>query len=96
MAQRAGAAMDVDLGMRQVVFFHRRHRDHRKGFVDFIQIDIRAGPAGLVVELLDRTHRCGGEPLWFLRVSGMRNQPGNLTGPLKRQTLLKVKLKPLW
>ena len=46
MAERAGAAVDVDLFVRQAEIAHRRHRHHRKGLVDFEQVDRVFRPAG--------------------------------------------------
>ena len=40
MAQRAGAAVHVDLVVRQLVLLHRRHGDHGEGLVDLVQVDL--------------------------------------------------------
>ena len=40
MAERAGAAVHVDLFMRQAQIAHRDHRDIGEGFVDLEQIDV--------------------------------------------------------
>ena len=39
MAERAGAAVDVDLLVREAEVAHRRHRDDREGFVDLEEVD---------------------------------------------------------
>ena len=75
MAQCAGTAIHVELVMRDAQFAHRRHRHHGKGFVDFKQIDLVQRPAGLVQQLVQRADRGGGEPLRFLRMGGMGNDP---------------------
>ena len=41
MAERAGAAMDVDFVVRQIEIAHRRHGDNGEGLVDFEEIDFR-------------------------------------------------------
>ena len=40
VAERAGAAVHVDLVVRQVEIAHRRHRHHRESLVDLEEIDI--------------------------------------------------------
>jgi hypothetical protein len=47
MAERAGAAVHVDLVVRQVELAHRRHGDHRERLVDLVQVDVlrRVQPA---------------------------------------------------
>ncbi len=47
MAERAGAAVDIDLVMRQIEIAHRRHGDDREGLVDLEQIDLAELPARL-------------------------------------------------
>jgi hypothetical protein len=44
MAERAGAAMDVDLLVRQAVLLHRRHGDDGEGLVDLPEVDVRRQP----------------------------------------------------
>ena len=39
MAERAGAAVDVDLLVGKVEVAHRGHRDDREGLVDLVEID---------------------------------------------------------
>ena len=46
VAERAGAAMDVDLVVRQAEVVHRRQRHHRERLVDLEQIDVGEVPAG--------------------------------------------------
>jgi hypothetical protein len=72
MAKRAGAAMHIDLFVRQGKLLHRRHGDHREGLVDFEKIDIRQGPAGLVHQFSQRLDGGGGELTRRLGVGGMR------------------------
>ena len=60
MAEGAGAAVDVDLVVRQLVLLHGGHGDHGKGLVDFIQVDLARAPAGFFEHFADRAHgRCG-------------------------------------
>src|SRR5438034_8662877 len=54
MAQRAGAAIDVELFTRNTEIALRRHGDDGKGFVDLEQIDVTNAPADLVEQFLDR------------------------------------------
>src|SRR5271166_3351407 len=46
MAERAGAAVDVDLVARQRKIAHRCHRDDCEGFVDLEEIDGIFAPSG--------------------------------------------------
>src|SRR5436305_13971192 len=46
-AERGGAAMDVDLVVRDAEIVHRDHRDAGEGLVDLIAIDLGRRPAGL-------------------------------------------------
>ena len=71
MAERAGAAIDVELLARDAEIALRRHRHHGEGFVDLEQIDIADAPADLVEQLVDRRDRRGGEPLRLLAVGGV-------------------------
>ena len=61
MAERAGAAVDVDLLVRQAEVAHRRHGDDGEGLVDLEQIDGIRAPAGLLEQLFQRADRRGGE-----------------------------------
>src|SRR6185503_14685144 len=61
MAERAGAAMDVDLVRRQVEVADRGERDDGERLVDLVEIDLVVTPADLGQELLDRADGCGGE-----------------------------------
>jgi len=56
----AGATMHVDLVVWEVKIVHRRHGDHREGFIDFEQIDAVTVPAGFGEQCFDRTdwRRC--------------------------------------
>src|SRR6266566_1853597 len=71
MAERAGAAMDVELVAGNGEIALRRHRHHGKRLVDLKEIDIADAPADLVEQLPDRRDRRGGEPLRFLAVGGV-------------------------
>ena len=62
VAERAGAAIDVELSRGMPRSFVRRHRHHRERLVDLEQVDIADAPAGLVEQLADRRDRGGGEP----------------------------------
>ncbi len=68
MAERAGAAVDVELVARNSEIARRRHRHHGEGFVDFEQVDIADAPADLVEQFADRGDWRGGEPRRFLRM----------------------------
>ncbi len=74
MAEGAGAAVHVDLVVRQAVLLHRRHGDDRERLVDLVEIDLARAPAGALEELGDGADRGGGEPARFL---GMRRMPGH-------------------
>src|ERR1700732_448020 len=71
MAERAGAAMHIDLFMRDTEFPHRGHGDYREGLVDLEKIDIRQGPAGLDHQFSQRLDGGGGELTGRPRVRGM-------------------------
>ena len=45
MAQRAGAAVDIDFVVADADIFHRRHRDDGEGLIDFIEVDVVGRPA---------------------------------------------------
>ncbi len=68
MAQGGGAAVDVDLLVRQLEVGHGGHGDHREGLVDFVEVHVLGLPAGLGEEVLQRAHGGGGEPVRLLRV----------------------------
>ncbi|KGC57475.1 acetyl-CoA acetyltransferase domain protein [Burkholderia mallei] len=57
MAERARAAVHVDLLVRQAVLLHRRHRDDRERFVDLVQVDLGRAPAVLLEQAPDRADR---------------------------------------
>ena len=62
MAERAGAAVDVDLVVRQAEVAHRDHRHHGEGLVDLEEVDVVAPTSrSLANSLLDRADRRGGE-----------------------------------
>jgi hypothetical protein len=63
MAERAGAAIDVQLLAGNAEVALRRHRDHREGFVDLEQIDIADAPADLVEQFADRRDRWAAETM---------------------------------
>src|SRR3984893_16321245 len=71
MAERAGAAIDVQLLPRDSKVALRGHRNHRERLVDLEQIDVTDTPADLVEQLADRRDRRGGEPLRLLAVGGV-------------------------
>src|SRR3954452_17974991 len=62
MAERAGAAIDVQSVTGNAEVALRSHCDYRKSLVDLEQVDISNAPAYLVQELSDRRDRRGGEP----------------------------------
>src|ERR1043166_1889943 len=71
MAERAGAAVDVQLLSGDAEILLRRHRYDGKSFIDLEQIDIAGAPADLVQQLANGRDRCGSEPLWLLAMGGM-------------------------
>ena len=71
MAERAGAAIDVELVSGDAEVALRRHRDDRKRLVDLEQVDVADAPADLVEQFSDRRDRRGGEPLRLLAVGGV-------------------------
>src|SRR3546814_16322486 len=62
MPQRAGAAMDVHLVLRQVQLPHRRHGDDRESLVDLVEVDVPGVPPGPFEEGLHGADRRRGEP----------------------------------
>src|ERR1700730_11367100 len=68
MAERAGAAIDVELFSGDAEVALRRHRHHREGLVDLEQVDVADAPADLVEQFSYRRDRRGGEPLRLLAV----------------------------
>ncbi len=70
MTQRTGAAIDVHHVMAEAQLFHRDHRDHSEGFVDFPEIHIVLGPARLLQNLAHGRNRRGGEIGRLVGVSG--------------------------
>ncbi len=48
MAERAGAAVDVDLVLREGKIAHRRHSDDGEGLVDLEEIDDVRAPAAIL------------------------------------------------
>src|SRR6185437_15074259 len=77
VAQGAGAAVDVDLGVIEVEVAHGDHRDVGEGFVDFEEIDVFGLPACALQCFLDRADGCGGEPARFVGVAGLRDDAGD-------------------
>ncbi len=71
VTQCCGAAVNVDLVVRQLQVGHGRHGYDGEGFVDLVQIDVFSGPAGFGEQLLNRAHRGGREPAGFLRMLGV-------------------------
>src|SRR5271163_2583121 len=76
VAQGAGAAVDVDLVMREVEVAHGGHGDNGKRLVDFEQIDLVAVPAEPGQQLFDRTNGGGGEPGRVLGVTAVAADGG--------------------
>src|SRR5258708_38364948 len=70
VAERAGAAIDVQSVAGNSEGALRRHRHYGKRFVDLEQVDIANAPADLVEQLSDRGNRRGREPLRLLAVGG--------------------------
>src|SRR5690625_3323666 len=73
VAQRTGAAVDVDLVMRQVQFLHGGHGNGGKSLVDFIKIDVSRLPASLFKHLFHGAHRRGRKPFRLDRKSTRLN-----------------------
>ena len=73
MTERAGAAVHVDLVVRDAVLLHRRHRHDRERLVDLEEVDVLRRPAGLPVQLLDRADRRRREEPRLLRVRRVRD-----------------------
>src|ERR1700744_6529595 len=63
LAERAGAAIYVELLTGSAEVLLPSHPDHRKGLLDLEQIDIADLPADLVEQLADRRNRRRREPL---------------------------------
>ena len=61
VAERAGAAVDVDLLVRKPEVAHRRHGDDGEGLVDLEEVDGILAPAGLLEQLVERADRRGRE-----------------------------------
>ena len=66
VAERAGAAIDVEFFARDAEIARRRHRYNGECLIDLEQIDVADAPANLVEQLADRGDGRGREPLWFL------------------------------
>ena len=66
MAERAGAAVDVHLVVRQPVLLHCRHRYHGERFIDLVEIHVLRVPAGFSKQLLECAYGGGGEPRGLL------------------------------
>jgi hypothetical protein len=81
MAERAGAAIDVEFLAGNSEIALCRHRHHRERLVDLEQVDIADAPADLVEQLADRRDRRGGEPLRFLAVGGVALDLGQAGRP---------------
>src|SRR5471032_3548208 len=71
VAQRAGAAVDVDLVVRDVEVAHGGHRHGGERFVDLEQVDALGVPADFLVQFFNRADRGGGEQVRFLREGGV-------------------------
>src|SRR5450830_950725 len=77
VAQRAGAAVHIDLAVRDVQLVHGRHRHGRKRLVDFEQVDVVHLPAVLCQQLLDRAHGSRREFVRRQRIGGVANHAGD-------------------
>ena len=66
MAERAGAAVDVDLLVRDADVLHRRHGDDREGLVDLEQIHVGGLPAGALASTV-----------WIAPTGAMVNHSGS-------------------
>ena len=75
MAERGGAAIDVDLVVRNAEVVHRDHRDAGERLVDLEQVDIVFRPAGLGHHLLQRRDGGGGELGRLVGVGGVGDDP---------------------
>jgi len=73
MAQRTGAAIDVDIVERDAQFAHRDQRHHGERFIDFPEIDVTHLPTRTIQRLLYRRHRRRSELRWMLRMRGLRD-----------------------
>ncbi len=71
MAERACAAVNVDLVVVQIQIAHRGHGDDGERLVDLEQIHLGRGPAGLLEHFANRTDGRGGEPRGCLRMGGV-------------------------
>ena len=58
----------LTISCAQLELVHRRHRHRGERLVDFPEVDVLGGPAGLLQHLLDRADRRGREPVRRLRV----------------------------
>ena len=76
MAERAGAAVDVDLLMRQREIAHRRHRDDSERLVDLEQVDRVLRSSRSFRTAFHRADRSGREILRRSGVSRVRDDCG--------------------
>jgi hypothetical protein len=61
MAERAGAAVDVDLLVGKAEIAHGGHGDDGEGLVDFEEIDIRKRPASALEQRANSADGRGGK-----------------------------------
>src|SRR5450830_1470650 len=71
VAQRARAAVDVDLAVRNVEVVHGGHRHGGERFIDLEQVHLAAAPACFRVQFLDGADGSRGELVRRLRVRGV-------------------------
>src|SRR6185437_16077520 len=76
VAERAGAAIDVDLLVRKPKVAHRRHGDDCESLVDLEEVDGTRAPAALLEQFLDRADRRGWKILRRGGMGRMRDDPG--------------------
>src|SRR5215212_6758085 len=82
MAERTGAAIDIQSVAGDTQIALRRHRYHRERLVDLEQIDVTNAPAHLVEQLADRRNRGCREPLRLLAVGGVALDLGKRREPV--------------
>ena len=88
MTQGTGAAMNIDLIMREMKFMHGGHRNHRESLVDFVKINLFGSPAGLFEKLVQGTDRRGRKPLGLLRMGTVADDV--------RKRLAAISSPPCW
>src|SRR4051794_25218255 len=71
MAERASAAMHIDLLMLQGELLHRSQSHDRKSLIDLEEIDVCQRPTCLVHEFAQSADWRRGKRAWCLRMGGM-------------------------